>query len=1170
MFLKQIKLAGFKSFVDPTVIPIRSAMSAIVGPNGCGKSNIVDAIRWVVGESSAKQLRGQSMSDVIFNGTTARKPLGRAMVELTFDNSDHRLTGEYAAYAEISVRREVSREGQSSYYLNGTQCRRRDVLDIFLGTGLGPRSYSIIEQGMISRLVEAKPEELRVYLEEAAGISKYKERRRETENRMRHTQDNMDRVNDLCEELDRQLRHLQRQAKSAEKYKLYKEEERKLDAELKVLHWQVYDTDLKQLCQQLEQASRLLEEERTQLAQVEAKIETQRLTHTETGHEHSETQKQFYSLATDVSRIEQQLEHIKSQSAQWQQEMASLTERGSQLSQAHKHHQQQLSIHQEQIARLTPSVNEASEVVAAAMQRLSEAEKSQQSSQDQWDHFSTEVAQCARKVDVDKTNLSHLERQAGSSQHKLNQLKQQCEKIELSSQEHELVELRKQADQVADKLSLHESEMQKLSTEIVASRQAIQDKQKEQQTLRGEAQALTGRLASLEALQQAAFKDDDKHTANWLHAQGLQEAKRVGECLSVAGDWQSAVEAVLFDSFSAIVTETPEQYLQTLGADMTHGLVLVEELKNEQGKVSPNGVRTMADVVKAHCQLPLCLQSVYLAEDWQEAKTLLPSLSENHSILTKQGLWLGKGWLRTPSKADAKRGVLKREQEIKAAQVALAALSEKIEAFSAALKQEEPMLRTLESQRDSLQRDYQGMSRELSQAKSTLSAKETAYQSQKNRRQQLEQEIEQVARRSEQLAQSIVQAQTGIAQQENEQQQLLAQRESLLEAREQWREQVRFSREALQQARQQLDEYNKELTMHEHQADTTRQLLARDDEQRQHLAQRQMQLEAQMGAEARPVAQLETELQEKLAARQAHEVKLKQLEATVLQLEQEIAELEKMRQRSNAVIHQQQTELQQLQMDQQTLKVKQSAIDEQLQAQELTLAPILENMTENATIAGHSEALETLAKRVSRLGPINLAAIEEYDEVKERRDFLGAQQADLEEALNALSSAIQKIDRETRETFKKTYDVVSTQFSSMFPKVFGGGRAAIEWTGDDVLTAGLQVKAQPPGKRNATIHMLSGGEKALTAIALVFALFHLNPAPFCVLDEVDAPLDDLNVSRYCQLVKEMSDKTQFLVISHNKVTIEAAGSLLGVTMHEPGVSRLVAVDIDEAVAMAEA
>lgn len=1168
MHLKSIKLAGFKSFVDPTHIPIRTYNNSIVGPNGCGKSNIIDAIRWVVGESSAKQLRGQSMSDVIFNGTTERKPVGRAMVELVFDNASGRLGGEFAKFNEVSVRRELEREGQSNYFLNGTKCRRKDILDVFLGTGLGPRSYAVIEQGMISRLIEAKPEDLRVFLEEAAGISKYKERRRETENRIRHTQENLDRVNDLCEELERQLKHLQRQANAAEKYKIYKQQERDFKSQLKALQWQEFETEIADKAQELQLHITQFEELKASLAHLEVELDKSRVQRDDLTCESSDVQRQYYEQTAEIAKLEQRIKHIQEQARQWQEQLEKADALYNEFNELASIRQEDFERLEVDIASLNPQLIQAKEQVAVLQQQQESAEMAIQEWQEQWEHFSVDAQEASKQVELDKNNLNHLVSRLQSVEQQTQQLHDEKRTIDISAltQEcHDITEsgaiATQQLDELQQILAAHQQQVIDWREQLRVDKNSLNEKRTQLQTA-------VGKQASLEALQKAALSDVNEQSTQWLNQHQLMDTPRLAQCLNVDSGWESSVETVLSDSFNAICVDDlnaiDESLLQLDKAELT--VVAKSSMTSETN----SALQPLASVVRCDYALPAFVQHVYVAENYQHAKGALTQLQMHESIVTKDGVWLGHGFIRLCRSTDPSKGVIVRERELVQVVADIEQLSAEIEQLQEVVEQAEQALQTAEAQRDQQQAEVNRLSADVV----NLTSKQQLLQDELQRRQSrlhvIEQELSQLCEQAEQIESEIQSKNETIAELEHSHADHEQRKHELLKQRESKRELLYQVRTQLSQATTEADQLAVKLATSENQRQLIQDQLLQDQKQMQHALERKQALSSQMSTDGTPLDNLETELQQRLAQREQIQTQLSQAQAQIEQLDQQMRQWEQQRQSTSQRVSQQQNDVQQLKMDQQTLLVKQSTIIEQLQAEDVAVEAVIETMPENASIGVWMQEIETLEKRITRLGPINLAAIDEFEELSERKTYLDSQQQDLFEAIDTLEKAINKIDKETKAKFKETFEAVNEHFMRLFPSVFGGGRAELELLENDLLNAGVTVKAQPPGKRNATIHMLSGGEKALTAIALVFSFFQLNPAPFCILDEVDAPLDDLNVGRYCRLIKEMAKTTQFIVISHNKVTIASADSLIGVTMHEPGVSRMVAVDMEEAIAMADA
>lgn len=1169
MYLTSIKLAGFKSFVDPTKIPIRSNMSAIVGPNGCGKSNIVDAIRWVIGESSAKQLRGQSMSDVIFNGTTGRKPVGRATVELHFDNSAGRITGEYAKYTDLVIRREVERDGQSDYFLNGIQCRRRDILDVFLGTGLGPRSYSIIEQGMISQMIESKPEEMRAHLEEVAGISKYKERRRETETRIQHTKDNLDRLNDIREELDKQLRHLKRQANAAERYKILKEEEREVIAHIKALHWQLLEQKRNDQQEKLNKQLLLREQKISLQREYEAEINKIKVKQDESQETQQEVQKRYYKSSEEVVRLEQQIKNHQEQLQRWRQEYANIDQMWRELEETSIEHREQIREFELELVELTPQESTVNEVLNAAQEAFRAANANMQAWQKAWDDYQEQFASINSQRQVTSTKIDYHQQQ----QQQLNDRRQnslaRLQQLAVSELESEIQPLSDLLDDKKNTLETHKNNLQNYQQQISSQRETNKTLQQNVQNKQRELQRVEAEYAKTAALQQAALGCNDESSANWLTKYKLMTHPRLGKTITVTSGWEKAVETVLSGYFDAVCVDQLDVYMDSL-TDLTEGQITLVEKNEAIAAIDHPSYTSLLSKIESNGSFAPWLQGIYVAQDLSEARALQKNLANNESVITVDGIWLGQNWIRINNLPDSQRGILEREKSLQQLTQQIKMISTAKAELEQQQKQGELELVTLEQSRDALQQTYQQCSTELSEVQSRYSAKTIQIENSRVDQLRLQAELANIERgladTEIQLTEFMECQQEFKLQEEN----LNDKRNALMAEREHCQQCLESAREGMQKQQQHLDELSIRLSANESQLGLLRQTVQRSEKQLAQMAERREFLVDQLSSDDSPIEKLQNELQEKLSQRLTTERELKLAESNLTDLRQRLKECDRMTQRIIEEINVLQTQLEQLRMDGQEISVRQQTIKEQLAEMMVELDTLLTTLPEEAEISTSEARLQEITQKINRLGPINLAAIDEFQSGSERKDYLDKQFQDLTESLETLEAAIHKIDRESKARFRETFDKVNQGFQEIFPQIFGGGRASLELSENDLLKTGIIVRAQPPGKRNSTIHMLSGGEKALTAIALIFAMFQLNPAPFCILDEVDAPLDDLNVGRFCQIVKQMAKETQFLIISHNKVTIESADHLLGVTMQEAGVSRLVAVDIAEALKMVEA
>jgi len=1122
-----------------------------------------------MGEISAKNLRGESMTDVIFNGANTRKPVGQAVIELQFDNAAGRLTGEYAAYSEISLKRQVSRDGQSSYFLNGVKCRRKDITNIFLGTGLGPRSYSIIEQGMISQLIEAKPEDLRVYIEEAAGISKYKERRKETERRISHTRDNLDRLHDLREELQRQLHHLERQAKAAEKYTEYKKEERSLKAQLQGLRWQELDNEANRQKAGITQLETDLQARIAEQRGSEAEVTEKRQFLQQLSDEIDQVQRNFYDQGTDIARLE---ETIQYQSERVKQLKNDSVQVGSELVQVNRSLQlddKQLGLLTGQLEQLQPQQQQLSESEQRSVEQVAKAESDVSDAQQEWETFNQHAAERRQAGEIQQSRIALLEDSIERTKARLQVLAADVERISGQATEQEVAPLEAM-------LSTQEEQQQRIESEIFELLQALNEcRAGNEQTAsmlnekRQRQQNLTGRLSSLEALQEAALGQGGEES-NWLETQGLTKKARLAEVLKVVDGWETAIETVLGENLQAIVVEDIGPLASAAEGLQKGALSLVSEAASDQKSNQGDTVETptLDSVVEVSADLSDWLEKVYLAENLDDAFELSQALPSGYSVITRSGVWMGRNWLRLSRENDVTSGVIQRQAELADIHLQSQSLKAEISSLEAEAVGGMELLKQIENDRESQQMRLAEQQRTYGETRAKLTARIA----------QLEKSSSDLARAEGEIKDSQVQQQQDL-QQLSDARKLLQSAMDEMEADE-IRGKGVVDRRALalnqlEDARRlaQLDrEASHTLALQWQnltaQMDSYGQAVQRLQEQLSALELRKTELQRTLDEIENPRSQLQEELDIKLKLRSETQADLTERRKRIEAIEFDIRGMEQERSVFEAAVDSVRSTLQTVRLEYQTLDVRRNTIEEQLHTENIELATVLGEMPEDASEVEWAERLSRIENRIQRLGAINLAAIDEFKVQAERKEYLDAQNEDLEKALTTLLQAIRKIDVETRTRFKETFDLVNAKLQQLFPKLFGGGHAYLEMTGEDLLDTGVGLMARPPGKRNSSIHLLSGGEKALTAIALVFSIFSLNPAPFCLLDEVDAPLDDANVQRYSDLVKEMSRTVQFIFITHNKVAMEMADQLMGVTMHEPGVSRLVSVDVEEAVAMA--
>jgi len=1171
MRLTKIKLAGFKSFVDPTTLIIPGNLVGIVGPNGCGKSNIIDAVMWVLGESSAKHLRGDALTDVIFNGSNSRQPVGMASVELSFDNSDGKIGGQFANYNEISIKRQINREGISTYFLNGTRCRRRDILGLFLGTGLGPRSYAMIEQGVISRLIEAKPEELRTFIEEAAGISKFRERRRETENRMRHTGENLERLNDIREELQNQLNHLNRQARAAERYQVLKQEERQLKTELLALNWRELNDEYKARQEKVRAEENRVEQGNAALRRIEADIEKLRDELTLANESLGMAQSGYYQVGSEISQMEQKVLHTRERIQSLQTDLDDIEASVQSATVQYEYDTNKLRALTEDARNLEPQLQGTRSDSNRAYDSLNQAEQAMQGWQTEWDACNGTMADFNRQLEVDSALLEHLETGIEDMLSRRQTLAEKMDAIDTTALRAQLSELSGQLQRREASMQQRRREFENQQATIRKLRTGIHAVNDELSSKRTDHQKLEGRITSLESLQQHAAGTDQEAVIEWLKQAGLEQAPRLARQLTVDAEWTQAVEMVLGYHLQDICVDDIDSVLQHLGR-LNHASIGVyaPEQDTSAGTAGETQQRDrLLDKVDSRVSLNGYLDGIYTAKNTDQALAIRARLAHGESVVTPDGIWMGRNWIRIHRQADEQGGALDREQHIHRMQLQINELAAEIEKLEARRTAAEESLNSAEGQLQELQND-------LHPEQAKLSGLYSSHAEIKTRLEQSEQMLEQMQEETEDLelqettdGDEIETIRQRLQRTRTDREKLDQQRVRLDELREHYRGVLENARSQWHMTHEQSHEIALKLESISSQKASLEQAIQRLDIQLSNLKARRDELLHGIESSQAPLLELEQSLEGKLKEKLAAESRLTGARDRVQGLDTGMRSRDQERLECEKQIQELRDRLEGVRMSAQESRIRLQTVIEQLSADgHDNVEGILDALDESANRKTWLEKLESVEKRISRLGPINLAAIDEYNQLSERKEYLDSQHADLTEALATLESAIKKIDRETRTRFRETFDKLNKNLQEMFPILFGGGHAYLEMTGDDMLETGVTIMARPPGKRNSTIHLLSGGEKALTAVALVFSIFKLNPAPFCILDEVDAPLDDTNVGRFSNLVREMSKEVQFVFITHNKITMEIAQQLLGVTMYEAGVSRIVSVDMEEAVEMA--
>ena len=1171
MRLRQIKLAGFKSFVDATQIDVPGQLVGVVGPNGCGKSNVIDAVRWVLGETKAAELRGESMQDVIFNGAANRKPAGRASVELVFDNHEGRIGGEWGRFTELSVKRVLTRDNASAYLINNQTVRRRDVHDLFLGTGLGPRAYAIIGQGMISRIVEARPEELRTFLEEAAGVTKYKERRRETETRLGDTRENLARVGDVIRELDGQIERLQRQAEVARQFRALSEQHGRAQALLWMSRHQQSLAEQARHARDIEQAEAGIEAQMAELRAVELRLEQERAAHYDANDAANAAHAELARINTEIGRLEGEIRATLEARARLSAQVES-------LGQSRTRRNDEAGQLRQRAAELRAAAQLTDERLAQARARL--------------EQHDAVLPECEALSAAARETLTNARSRAASSAQEISSAGQQMQVYEraanalLLRRERLLDEQRQLGEPDAQRLGRLQADAAAAQAQFEAAQERGQQAEEHERELQGQRQGQTEarRQASadlhktearLHALHETlANMEADERLDPWLREQGMQALPRLVNRLDVEAGWETALEAVLRERVEAMEVGRLEPMAAFGQAapparvsffELTVGAAAAAAQRPFAALAGRVGVRGVNDTPAIRQLLDDWLAGVYTQPDLAAAMAARAQLAPGEQFVVPAGHLVSRHAVRFFAAEDRKAGLLARKREVQHLEL-------QVKAQRLIDEQAGEALARLDAQVRQAQQEVQAARDSAAQARTR--AHELQLEAVRlgelidrirHRGSQIDTELDELATEEQELARQRELAEARFAQLDEALADIQEQVESARLADEAASAQLRQQRDESRQLGADCQRLEFELAAaRERIADLEHaEAVAQQDAQRYGHELEQARLEAAKLDDSAARGGLEQWLQQRVAAEQAVAVARTQVDEWM----QKSRASEEQRQKIERGLQPRRDKVTEGRLKEQAARLAVEQFDQLLTEAKADRASLAPQLAAVGSVAEQEAQIAALAQSIAELGAVNLAALEELDASSQRQGFLNAQSTDLQAAVATLEDAIRKIDLETRALLQKTFDEVNRHFGELFPRLFGGGQAKLTMTGDEILDAGVLVSAQPPGKRNSSIHLLSGGEKALTATALVFAMFKLNPAPFCLLDEVDAPLDDANTERFCQLVRSMSEATQFLFITHNKLAMEMGEQLVGVTMQEQGVSRIVAVDIDSAVRM---
>lgn len=1165
--LTHLKLAGFKSFVDPTTIHLHGQRVGVVGPNGCGKSNVMESVRWVLGESSAKEMRADAMDAVIFNGSANRKPISRASAELIFDNSLGGAAGEWSQYAEISVKRVIEREKGSSYFINNTAVRRRDVADLFLGTGLGGRAYAIIGQNTISRIVEAKPEELRVFLEEAAGISKYKERRRETELRLRDTRENLTRVEDICRELQKQITKLESQAVVTQRYHTLQAAYKLADGQLWLLKKRDASRDWERTKAQVEKLVIALEAQMAELRKSENELEQSRQAHYAASEGINTAQAAYYEANAEVSNLENQVKQNAEARERMMQQLQQLTQSLERNFSTNKALQEDLTQKQAELAAATSNEDQTKLALEVLKQTLPEKEALLKAAIDAAQKSQQALSDANQRIQIENSNINYLNQNIAENKQRLQRFEGDLSRLVLPDVQH--LQNQEMALQSAQNgIAAIELALQKLRVEEVSLQVNINQLREQQNQVQRANNVAESEMQSLQKMQQSL--NSQGKLSDWLLSHGMKDSARLWQKIKIDEAWSVALEAILGAKLNALISsQTPTE--KDLNNRPPGALILGYRASGNSAKANLNlNLKPLMSVVK-DCDADLqpilddWLTGAYLLATGEDVQKSIGKLELGEILVNQHGDVFGRHSVAYHGDNSSLHGVLERQQQLEALQKTHPQLQQQLHAVSEQLKNAESKLGLARQQQQHENNQLKLATNILHQSQLALSKLQQTQVAVTEREKNIKTDIAATNAKlvqlvldtnNKQVTQQAISACLG---------ELEATKNSDVTAKQQAEQVYAASRDTIQLAEKNYQEafFNKKI-LNNNINELNNKINVNSEEKTAFLKR---QVEAEETLKLTPMETLKINLAAAIDAKQVRETALAEARNYLVMAEAQLQALERARLQNEQQLHPMRDAVEQSRLNEQEARLHfeqcLAGLQENGQSEDVLSAGLAENAKTSELLRKTSQ----LQQQIAELGAVNLAAIQELATETERKTYLDSQMLDLRQATETLENAIKKIDRETRDKLMQTFNTANQHFGELFATLFGGGQAKLELLGDEILDTGLQVFAQPPGKKNTTIQLLSGGEKALTALALVFALFRLNPAPFCLMDEVDAPLDDSNTERFCNMVKKMSEKTQFLFVSHNKITMEMAQQLIGVTMQESGVSRIVDVDIDAALEM---
>ena len=1170
MRINRIRINGFKSFVDPTTLNLPGNLTGIVGPNGCGKSNIIDALTWVLGETSAKQLRGESMDDVIFSGSGARQQVSKASVEIILDNSDGSVGDRYSNFSEIAVKRDLVRDSQSNYSINGVRCRRKDVTDLFLGTGVGSRQYSVIGQGMVSRIVESKPEELRGFLEEAAGISRYKERRRETENKIKQTRVNIARINDLRNELQTQLNRLERQAREAKRYNKLKDEENLLQRKMLAFRWTSLERKRKELSVSKLTSEGALATINSEVLKMESEISEFTEKNEENFKKLNEWQSEFYKHSAKISRLEEIVKQNEERKSSAVSEQEEIEEKINGVRQDIASSAGALESVREELANVAEQTKEEKNKVAHDRQELSRKIEEASTSGEQLKLLTNAHQEFEKTLERLKLQLIHCRQNKDSSSATLNSLTEESSQLEEEDHTSSLEEAKIKVEDEENSQKGLKQERDDLRKSILLQRAKLDEETRKLHQVQKELEEERGRFSSLKTLQDSVHAHENEELKSWFANIQMGELRRLVETVEIEPGWEVAFERAVTVPLNAYVKPNVVEDLKGKFSSFGDIPADITFIDSSEFPINSTKHRTLlSKIIRAPSVIKQIAARINVADSKEEISGLVNGTNDWNITVSKDGTLVAPGWISICDRKNEKTNLILRENEIKRLKSRLTNLEQHIVKSQDALNGHRTKLEQLHSDEQLIEEKIQEKELRVAGAKESyleLKAKgaqqATRLESIKSAKDSLQAALRKESEKEEGLMRNLSNAEKQIESIFNEKQETTNRNQSI-------QSQTEVSRSELQIQTEHLHSLEIQLQNLKSKEENLQFSIVQNEKQEADFKDRQNKILTSLQndeiSKKDEIKNIDIAFQQKRDI----ESKLQNIKNDVSLVEQKIKELNSVRKEKQSELDQLKAKQEEVRVEDRSLEVLQEEIIRAAHKINVKIESAKNELSEDDSEKALEVDLEKVLKKIERLGPLNLAAIEEFSELELRKNHFDSQNEDLERALENLVSAIRKIDNETKARFKDIYDKVNANITDVFSKLFGGGSARLVLTDQNILETGVSILARPPGKRNTNISQLSGGEKALTALSIIFTIFSLKPSPFCLLDEVDAPLDDSNVIRYAEMIAEMSNSVQFLFVSHNKLTMEIADQLIGITMEEPGVSRMVSVDVSQALQLVE-